>query len=189
MYEFLLQEEWWMDTIVSALISAGATLLIAYLAYADKVKNIGKDVEHVKEILNAHSNMFEKEHNKRSGEHKDLAGEHKELSGEHRELSKEHREIKDEIHQMLIYQESEKTARETASRKLPEESGLVNMANAVFRNNERLQQENIRLNTELLELQKENERLRAQVSTYQMDDSAGMDDMDIFNDPYDDQEL
>ena len=38
MYDFLFQEEWWMETIIAAAITGAVTLVAAYLMYATKVE-------------------------------------------------------------------------------------------------------------------------------------------------------
>ncbi len=177
MYDFLLQEEWWMQEIIGAALAAGATLIAAVLMYSSRINKLVDQLEQVK-------GMLDKESQKRFDEHGRLSGEHKELSGEHREL-------KDEIHRVIVYQESEKTARETAAKKLPDESGLVKMVNAVFTNNKKLLQKNMKLNARLEILQKENAQLKEQVRAFQNDreDSLEINDMDLFDELDDDMEL
>lgn len=176
MYNFLLQEEWWMETIIAAVLTAGATLIATWIMYSSKMNKVADQVEQLKA-------MIDKGGDKRQAEHKELSAEHKELSGEHKELSREHRELKDGIQRVITNQESEKTARETAAKKMPEESGLVAMVKAVYKNNERLQQQNLKLNAMLVNLQKENIRLKAQTKVQQKerDDYMEIEDMDIFD--------
>lgn len=65
MYDFLFQEGFWMQELISAAITGAITLIVAGIAYFAQTK---------------------KEHNNLSGEHKDLSKEHKDLSKEHGEI-------------------------------------------------------------------------------------------------------
>ena len=38
MYDFVFQEEWWMETIIAAAITGVVSLVAAYLMYATKVE-------------------------------------------------------------------------------------------------------------------------------------------------------
>ena len=40
MYEFLFQEEWWMDTIIAATVTAIATLMGSYFLYLGRIKKL-----------------------------------------------------------------------------------------------------------------------------------------------------
>jgi len=184
MYDFLLQEEWWMDTIIAACITAVVTLLGSFIAYQVKIAVMQKEIHDLLEKLKDLSG----EHKGLSGEHKDLSGEHKGLSGEHKDLSKEHRNLKDEIHKVIVYQESEKTAREMAGRTLTGETELVNMAKAVLENHRVLQQDNAKLkeqNNRLIKqlnnLKRQNIHLTRQNTAAQEDYSIGLEGMDLFD--------
>ncbi len=201
MYDFLLQEKWWMKEIIAAVLTAGATLIAAALMYSSRINKLVDQVEQLKkefercfgeskeQITGGHKSLADG-HKDLSGEHRGLSGEHKGLSEEHKDLSKEHRDLKDEIHRVIVYQESEKTARETAAKKLPDETGLLNMVNAVFENNKKLQKENARLNARMAVLQQENAKLRVQAAPkHQELDDFSIDDMNLFDDSYDGPEL
>lgn len=195
MYNFLLQEDWWMETIIASCITAVVTLIVSYTAYLGRLKDIENKLDNLNDekynLLREEIKNLSGGHKDLSAGHKDLSDEHKDLSGEHKDLSKEHRILKDEIHRVIVYQESEKTARETAAKKLPDESGLVKMVNAVFANNKKLLQKNMKLNARLEILQKENAQLKAQVRAFQNDreDSLEINDMDLFDELDDDMEL
>ena len=86
MYDFLFQEEWWMETIIAAAITGVVTLVAAYLMYATKVE------KKLEKIEDSNSRM---------------EGQTKLLSGEHRDLSKEQSDIKSEIQKVIANQEKE----------------------------------------------------------------------------------
>lgn len=94
MYDFFYSEVWWMDTIWTGLITAGATIVAAIIAYQ---VSISKLLDRSEALL--------KEHEAREEEHSDLSKEHSDRSKEHKELSKENQEIKhilsDRTDQML----------------------------------------------------------------------------------------
>lgn len=177
-----------METIIASCITAVVTLIVSYVAYLGRLKDIENKLDN---LSGEKYNFLREEIKNLSAGHKDLSDEHKDLSSEHKDLSKEHRILKDEIHRVIVYQESEKTAREMASKKLPDESGLVKMVNAVFTNNKKLLQKNMKLNARLEILQKENAQLKAQVRVFQNDkeDSLEINDMDLFDELDDDMEL
>lgn len=76
MYDFLFLEEWWIDLIISALITGGAAILAAWLFYNNKVSFIEKAVE--KDLPTGHDKL--------SGEHDKLSGEHSKILDKHSEL-------------------------------------------------------------------------------------------------------
>lgn len=85
MYNFLFLEEWWMDLIISALITGGAAILAAWIFYNQKVSFIERAVE----------KDLPKGHDKLSGEHDKLSGEHDKLSGEHTKILDKHNDLKE----------------------------------------------------------------------------------------------
>ena len=51
MYDFLLSEEYWMETIIAALITAAASLLLVPLAVDPKLDSLKQAAQHNKELL------------------------------------------------------------------------------------------------------------------------------------------
>ncbi|MCI8507296.1 MAG: hypothetical protein HFJ06_01845 [Lachnospiraceae bacterium] len=183
-----------MKEIIAAVLTAGATLIAAALMYSSRINKLLDQVEQLKKeferCFGENKEQISRECMSLVNGHRELSGGHKELSKEHKELSKEHGDLKDEIHRVIVYQESEKTARETAARKLPDETGLLRMVNAVFENNKKLQKENARLNARMAVLQQENAKLRVQAKPkLQGMEDFSIDDMDLFDDSYDGPEL
>lgn len=56
MYDFLLSEEYWLETIIAALITAVASLLLALLA-------VGPKLDSLKQATQLHKDMLSREHN------------------------------------------------------------------------------------------------------------------------------
>ena len=114
MYDFLFQEEWWMETIIAAIITGVLSFAAAYLAYATKVEKylekivdsnlrmegqnssiLDKGESQTKSLSRQHKDLSD-EHSNLSNEHKDLSNEHKDLSNEHKDLSNEHKDLSNE---------------------------------------------------------------------------------------------
>ncbi len=51
MYDFLLSEEYWLETIIAALITAAASLLLVPLAVDPKLDSLKQAAQHNKELL------------------------------------------------------------------------------------------------------------------------------------------
>lgn len=78
MYDFLFQEEFWMETIIAAFITGISGIIAGVLGscllYNKKLQNILDGINTLKL-------------------HRELSQEHKELSQEHKDLSREHSQI------------------------------------------------------------------------------------------------
>jgi len=85
MFDFLYQEEFWMETIVAAVITGAITLIGIMVTYNYKAKQFWDKIDTIAK------------HEGLSKEHIDLGKEHTDLSKEHKELSKEHRQINDTV--------------------------------------------------------------------------------------------
>lgn len=93
MFDFLYQEEFWMDALVQTIIAAiggivGGTIG-PLIYYNNRLHNIADDILDLKK----HKDLS-KEHKDLSKEHEGLSKEHEDLSKEHEGLSKEHDQIK-----------------------------------------------------------------------------------------------
>lgn len=91
MYNFLFEEAFWMETIISAIITGGMALLGVYIT----AKSLYS--KSVNDLLNGQKDL--------SVEHKDLSKEHRDLSKEHRDLFKEHSNLSkehDDLKQLLL---------------------------------------------------------------------------------------
>ena len=142
MYDFLFQEEWWMETIIAAAITGVVTLVAAYLMYATKVE------KKLEKIEDSNSRM---------------EGQTKLLSGEHRDLSKEQSDIKSEIQKVIANQEKEKAVREAYGKVIPEGDTFKHMADAIYMHSVQLQQEVNTLKNQNAQLENQNRDLKQQI--------------------------
>lgn len=62
MYDFLLSEEYWMETIIAALITAVASLLLALLAVGPRLNALGEKADSNKEAAQHNKEQLSKEH-------------------------------------------------------------------------------------------------------------------------------
>lgn len=62
MYDFLLSEEYWMETIIAALITAAASLLLALLTVGPKLNALGEKAASNKEAAQHNKELLSKEH-------------------------------------------------------------------------------------------------------------------------------
>lgn len=138
MYDFLLTEEFWMSTIITACASAGATIILTILTWNYYMKKMASDVTEIK----GQADNRRAEHEKLSGEHKDLK----------EKLSVEHKGIEDRIIQIMLEQQKQQSAREDAARQLPQESALLKMVEGAYLHSSQLANENRQLK-ELVETQ------------------------------------
>ena len=142
MYDFLFQEEWWMETIIAAAITGVVTLVAAYLMYATKVE------KKLEKIEDSNSRM---------------EGQTKLLSGEHRDLSKEQSDIKSEIQKVIANQEKEKAVREAYGKVIPEGDTFKHMADAIYMHSVQLQQEVNALKNQIVQLENKNRDQKQQI--------------------------
>ncbi len=68
MFDFLLQEEWWMETITASCITAVVTLFIYFIAYMGRLKEIERKLESLHgnkfDLLREDSKGLSQEHDK-----------------------------------------------------------------------------------------------------------------------------
>ena len=62
MYDFLLSEEYWLETIIAALITAVASLLLALLAVGPRLNALGEKAASNKEAAQHNKELLSKEH-------------------------------------------------------------------------------------------------------------------------------
>ena len=181
MYDFLFQEEWWMETIIAAIITGVLSFAAAYLAYATKVeKYLEKIVDSNVRMEGQNSSILDKgenqtqslsrqhedlssEHRDLSSEHRDLSNEHRDLSNEHRDLSNEHSELKSEIQKVIANQEKDKAVREACGKVIPEGDTFKHMADAIYMHSVQLQQEVNTLKNQNTQLENQNRDLKQQI--------------------------
>ena len=191
MYDFIFQEQWWVETIVSVIIAGSLSFAIATMkgekdwegiensnARMEKqnssildrgesqtrlLSSEHKDLsnEH-KDLSNEHKDLSN-EHKDLSNEHKDLSNEHRDLSNEHSDLSKEHSELKREIRKVIANQEMEKTVREAYGKVIPEGDTFKHMADAIYMHSVQLQQEVNTLKNQNTQLENQNRDLKQQI--------------------------
>ena len=174
MYDFLFQEEWWMETIIAAAITGVVTLVAAYIMYATKVeKKLEKIEDSSLRMEGQNSSILDKGESQTkllSGEHKDLSDEHKDLSNEHKDLSNEHRDLfkeqsvlKSEIQKVIANQEKEKAVREAYGKVIPEGDTFKHMADAIYMHSVQLQQEVNALKNQIVQLENKNRDQKQQI--------------------------
>ena len=68
MFDFLLQEEWWMETITASCITAVVTLFVSFIAYMGRLKEIERKLESLHgnkfDLLREDSKGLSQEHDK-----------------------------------------------------------------------------------------------------------------------------
>lgn len=68
MYDFLLQEEWWMETITASCITAVVTLFVSFIAYLGRLKEIERKLDSLHgtkfDLLREDSRGLSQEHDK-----------------------------------------------------------------------------------------------------------------------------
>lgn len=72
MYDFIFSEEFWMNAIISALITAVTTIIGAIIVYNYKIKTVYKNSEDILKEQRELSQGKTKEHNALSREHSDI---------------------------------------------------------------------------------------------------------------------
>lgn len=154
MYDFLLMEEWWMETIIASVITAAATLIGSYLAYSAKMQKLIFRVEQLAEAMGKDVDGFRTE-NKET---------HAGLSNGHEKLSGEHGQIRDDLQKIYVNQEKEIAARQMMEKNLPDESGLLKTVEIVYGNHEKLLERIEKLNRKVVRVQEENRQLRNQIN-------------------------
>lgn len=120
MYDFLLTGEFWMETIISACISAAGAVLAAMLAWNYYLKKMSEDVKEIK-------------------------GQADSRREEHQKLSGEHQDIRDKVLQVLTEQQKQQAAREAAEKQIPQEQALLKMMEGVCQHSSQLASENSQL--------------------------------------------
>lgn len=146
MYDFLLTEEFWMSTLITACASAGATIILAILTWNYHMKKMASDVTEIK------------------GQADSRRGEHEKLSGEHKDLSREHKDIENRIIELMLEQQKQQSAREEAGRQLPQESALLKMAESAYLHSSQLASENSQLKELVAAQQKQIENQQQQIN-------------------------
>lgn len=139
MYDFLLTGEFWMETIISACISAGGAVIAAMLAWNYYLKRTSEDVKEIK-------------------------GQADGRREEHQKLSGEHQDIRDKVMQVLMEQQKQQSAREEAARQAPQEQALLKMMEGVCLHSSQLASENRQLKELSEKQQRQIEKQQKQIS-------------------------
>lgn len=149
MYDFLFSEVYWMDAIISALITGAVTIVAAIITYQVKISKILNNSQE----SNKRSEKLLEKSNALSSEHKDLSSEHKDLSSEHKQIITMGTDIKTTVQDINKIVSEEKIKQEFRYNNLTEkQKDILNITNAVQS-----------LQSELLRLQSENAILRERV--------------------------
>ena len=177
MYDFIFQEQWWVETIVSVIIAGSLSFAIATMKGEkdwEGIENSNARMEKQNSsildrgesqtrLLSSEHKDLSNEHKDLSNEHKDLSNEHRDLSNEHSDLSKEHSELKREIRKVIANQEMEKTVREAYGKVIPEGDTFKHMADAIYMHSVQLQQEVNTLKNQNAQLENQNRDLKQQI--------------------------
>ncbi|MCI5805069.1 MAG: hypothetical protein MR029_01925 [Clostridium sp.] len=181
MYDFIFQEQWWVETIVSVIIAGSLSFAIATMKGEkdwEGIENSNARMEKQNSsildrgesqtrLLSSEHKDLSSEHRDLSNEHRDLSSEHRDLSNEHRDLSNEHSELKSEIQKVIANQEKDKAVREACGKVMPEGDTFKRMADAVYMHSVQLQQEVTILNDKIAQLNKENHDQKLQIISLQ----------------------
>ena len=177
MYDFIFQEQWWVETIVSVIIAGSLSFAIATMKGEkdwEGIENSNARMEKQNSsildrgesqtrLLSSEHKDLSNEHKDLSNEHKDLSNEHRDLSNEHSDLSKEHSELKREIRKVIANQEMEKTVREAYGKVIPEGDTFKHMADAIYMHSVQLQQEVNALKNQIVQLENKNRDQKQQI--------------------------
>lgn len=93
MYDFLTSEGWWVETIITASIGAGAAIIAAIISYNFSISKI-KDT--ALRIIEKVENVLQPGQIKISNENSNLAHDHKDILGKITKLSLDTEFLKDE---------------------------------------------------------------------------------------------
>lgn len=106
MFDFLWMEEWWMETIVAALISGICGIVVGVLALGPKLNQILARLD-LLETKHTHSNGdLSKEHGGLSRDHKDLSKENQAISGQINGAAQDLRVLREEQMKTEQYQQT-----------------------------------------------------------------------------------
>lgn len=142
MYDFLFSEVYWMDAIISALITGAVTIVAAIITYQVKISKI---LNNSQESNKRSEKLLEKSNA--------LSSEHKDLSSEHKQIITMGTDIKTTVQDINKIVSEEKIKQEFRYNNLTEkQKDILNITNAVQS-----------LQSELLRLQSENAILRERV--------------------------
>lgn len=165
MYNFLYQEVFWMETIIASLITAAitasATILVGIIAYNFRLRKAMSDIEEIKE------------HKGLTAEHNNLSREYKSISAEHNGLSKEHdnivnnilrvSEVSAQIKEILV---TEKVENKNRYENLTEkQKNIVNIMDAVKALSDEMKllvEENKALKEKIQNVENQNQNLKVQ---------------------------
>lgn len=177
MYDFLMTGDWWMKTIVAAIITAVATLAGSWFAYNSKVKKIKENtstlIDASKEAEKKHSELS-KEHNSLSREHDSLSKEHFKLSAkldksqallsnDHQIISSTLDEIKSQTNEIRNYTIKENGRKEILDQNFPKQSETIQGIEELYRILHKLIEDGAEKDKQIQELQIENVQLKEKV--------------------------
>lgn len=168
----MFTETFWMETLMSAAITAGATIIgslisgvIGYFVAISKAKRI---IEELPGTLSEKCGNLSKEHSGLSKEHDNLSKEHKELFKEHQEMHKEFFKefsaLDKGINEIKSFQTKEEAVRQEASKHLPQETQLEVLVKQVFENNNALINEKHSLENKILLMEQQISNLQKELS-------------------------
>ena len=163
MYDFIFQEQWWVETIVSVIIAGSLSFAIATMKGEKDWEGIENSNARMEKQNSSILDRGESQTRLLSSEHKDLSNEHKDLSNEHRDLFKEQSVLKSEIQKVIANQEKEKAVREAYGKVIPEGDTFKHMADAIYMHSVQLQQEVNALKNQIVQLENKNRDLKQQI--------------------------
>ena len=138
--------------ILTACIGAAVTLTGSYFAYLGNTQKILRILEEF-----------------RGERYQQLREDGKGILQKSERLSAEHNGLREELYKIHMNQETEKAARNAATKAIPEEGKLLDLVKVVFQHHMELTEKNAELMQEVMQLKKELALYR------EMDISEGMD--------------
>jgi chromosome segregation ATPase len=154
MFDFLLSEEFWMDTLTASLIAAAAAITASIIAGIFSNRKISKDIAIHEEKSNSRNQHV-------SQENAHLAKEHSSLSDEHKELANSIRAIRECQVEEKAKHEMHYTSMSDAQQRLASSAADMGKFAQEF---SRLASENQQLKQQVQQLTQENQILRQQRS-------------------------
>ena len=162
MFDFLSSEVWWMETIISALITGAVAVVGYFFMYNHNLKSMAKDIRDTIE------------------QNKGLAEDHKGLSDEHKALSKEQALMAKDVSAIVsatsyLKDESlkEQNSRGALNRRELDLHDIMLQLADMIKENRELQTKNKELAANINALQQENAELKAAIRSLQEEKENG----------------
>ena len=162
MFDFLLSEEFWRDTLTASLIAAAAAIIASIIAGVYSNRKISKDIAIHEERSNSRNQHLSQENAYLAKEHTSLSKEHTSLSGEHKELASSIRTIRECQVEEKAKNELHYSSMSDAQQRLASSAADMGKFAQEF---SRLAAENQQLKQQVQQLTQENQALRQERSS------------------------